>query len=71
MARGREADAVVAGVGGGEGEFAGRGAAGIDDAVGIVEGFVDSDGDGEGRVGFVEGGLGGVLEGCVVAFCEK
>ena len=40
-----EAEAVVAGVGGGEGEFAGAGAALRDDAVVVVEGFVDGDED--------------------------
>ena len=38
---GGEAEAVVARVGGGEGEFAGAGAALGDDAVVVVEGFVD------------------------------
>jgi hypothetical protein len=42
---GREAEAVVAGVGGGEDEFAaGLGALG-DDAVVVVEGFVDGNED--------------------------
>ena len=59
---------MVAGVGGGEGEFAGRSTAGVDDAVVIVECFIDGDGDGEGRVVFVKGRLGGVLEGCIMAF---
>ena len=36
-----EAEAVVAGVGGGEGEFAGGGGALGDDTVVVVEGFVD------------------------------
>lgn len=67
VARGREADAVIAGVGGGEGEFAGRGAARVDHAVVVVEGFVDCHGDGEGWVGFVHGRLGGVLQGGIVA----
>ena len=38
---GREAQAVVAGVGGGEDEFAGGFGALGDDAVVVVEGFVD------------------------------
>ena len=67
MARRREADAVVTRCGGGEGEFARGGALGVDDAVIVFEGFFDGDGDGEGGVGFVERGLGGVLEGGVVA----
>ncbi len=37
----------------------------------VVEGFVDSDGDSEGGIGFVEGGLGGVLEGCVVTYMGR
>ena len=36
---------MFAGVGGGEGEFAGGGAALVDDAVVVVEGFVDGDED--------------------------
>ena len=71
VARGRETDTMVAGVSSGEGEFAGRGAAGVDDALVVVEGFFDGDGDGEGGIGFVKGGLGGVLEGCVMAFCRS
>lgn len=62
---------MVAGVGGGEGEFAGLGALGCDDAVVVVEDFVDGDGDGEVRVRGVGGGLGGVLEGGVVAWRGK
>ena len=46
-AGGLEADAVLAGVGGAEGEFARVGAFGVDNAVVIVEDFVDGDGDGE------------------------
>lgn len=44
---GREADAVLASVGGAEGELAGVGSFGVDDAVVVVEDFVDGDGDGE------------------------
>jgi len=47
MAGGREADTVVAGVGGAEGEFAGVAAFGVDDAVVGVEDFVDGYGYGE------------------------
>lgn len=61
----READAVLAGVGGAEGEFARVGAFGVDDAVVVVEDFVDGDGDGEIGV-CVEGAVLG-LEGAVVA----
>ena len=46
-AGGLEADAVLAGVGGAEGEFARVGAFGVDNAVVVVEDFVDGDGDGE------------------------
>lgn len=55
---GREADAVVAGVGGAEGEFAGVGAFGVDDAVVVVEDFVDGYEDAEVGVGGEGGGLG-------------
>ena len=41
---------MLAGVGGAEGEFAGVGAFGVDDAVVIVKDFVNGDGDGEIRV---------------------
>lgn len=47
----REAQAVVAGVGGREDEFAGGGGALRDDAVVVVEGFVDGDEDALGWVG--------------------
>ena len=46
-AGGLEADAVLAGIGGAEGKFARVGAFGVDDAVVVVEDFVDGDGDGE------------------------
>ena len=64
-ASGLEADAVLAGVGGAEGEFARVGAFGVDDAVVVVKDFVDGDGDGEVGV-CVEGPVLG-LEGAVVA----
>ena len=64
-AGGLEADAVLAGVGGAEGEFARVGAFGVDDAVVVVEDFVDGDGDGEVGVR-VEGTVLG-FEGAVVA----
>jgi len=67
VAGGREADAVVAGVCGAEGEFSGMGASGIHDAVVVVEDFVDSDGYGHLRVLDVVVGLGVVLESGVVA----
>lgn len=58
---------MVAAVGGAEGEFAGGATFGGDDAVVIIEGFVDGDDDGE-VVGNGEGGCGGiVLFGFVVA----
>jgi len=62
-----EADLVVAGVGGAEGEAAGAGAALRNDAVVVVEGLVDGDGDAE--VGVRAEGVGGgvVLVGFVVA----
>ena len=62
----READTVLACVGGAEGKFPRVGAFGVDDAVVVVEDFVDGDGDGEVRVcgeGIVLG-----LEGAVVAY---
>lgn len=62
----READTVLAGVGGAEGEFARVRAFGVDDAVVVVEDFVDGDGDGEIGV-LVEGAVLG-LEGAVVAW---
>ena len=65
---GREADAVVAGVGGAEGEFAGVGAFGVDDAVVVVEDFVDGYEDAEVRVGGEGIGLGVGVEGRVVAW---
>lgn len=65
--RWREAYAVVATVGGAEGEFAGGAPFGRDDTVVVVEGFVDGDDDGEVIVDG-EGGAGGiVLFGFVVA----
>lgn len=67
---GREADAVVAGVGGAEGEFAGMRAFGVDDAVVVVEDFVDGYEDAEVRVGCEGVGLGMGLEGGVVAWEE-
>ena len=65
---GREADAVVAGVGGAEGEFAGVRAFGVDDAVVVVEDFVDGYEDAEVGVGGEGIGLGVGLEGGVVAW---
>lgn len=59
-AEGGETDAVVACVGGCEGEFAGLRAFKIDDAMVGVKDFVDCDGNGKGGVGGVGGGLGGV-----------
>ena len=67
---GREADAVVAGVGGAEGEFAGVGTFGVDDAVVVVEDFVDGYEDAEVGVGGEGVGLGMGLEGGVVAWEE-
>ena len=67
---GREADAVVAGVGGAEGEFAGVRAFGVDDAVVVVEDFVDGYEDAEVGVGGEGIGLGMGLEGGVVAWEE-
>ena len=64
-AGGLEADAVLAGVGGAEGEFARVGAFGVDDAVVVVEDFVDGDGDGEVGVCVESTVLG--FEGAVVA----
>ena len=49
---------MVAGVGGAEGEFAGVGAFGVDDAVVVVEDFVDGYEDAEVGVGGEGGGLG-------------
>ncbi len=58
---------MVAAVGGAEGEFTGGAPFGGDDAVVVVEGFVDSDDNGE-VVGDGEGGGSGVmLFGFVVA----
>lgn len=68
MPGGREADAMVAGVGGAKGEFSGLGAFGVDDAVVVVEDFVDGDGYGHLRVCDVGVGLGVVLEGGVVTW---
>ena len=64
-AGGLEADAVLAGVGGAEGELARVGAFGVDDAVVVVEDFVDGDGDGEVGVGVESTVLG--FEGTIVA----
>ena len=63
---GREADTVLAGVGGAEGKFPCMGAFGVDDAVVVVEDFVDCDGDGE--VGVCGEGVVLGLEGAVVAY---
>lgn len=62
---GREADAVLTGVGGAEGEFPSVGAFGVDDAVVVVEDFVDGYGDGE--VGVCGKDVILRLEGTVVA----
>jgi len=67
VAGGCEADAVVAGVCGAEGEFPGMGTSGVHDAVVVVEDFVDRDGYGHLRILDVVVGLGVVLEGAVVA----
>ncbi len=64
---GREADAVVAGVGGAERKLAGVGPFGVDNAVVVVEDFVDGYEDAEVGVGGVGTGLGMGLEGGVVA----
>ena len=64
-ARGREADAVLARVGGAEGEFARVGALGVDDAVVVVEDFVYGHGNGE--VGVRGEGVVLGFEGAVVA----
>ena len=61
---------MVAGVGGAEGEFAGVRAFGVDDAVVVVEDFVDSYEDAEVGVGGEGIGLGMGLEGGVVAWEE-
>ena len=66
-AGGQEADAVLARVGGAEGEFARVGAFGVDDAVVVVEDFVYGDGDAEVGVRG-EGGVVLGFEGAVVAF---
>jgi len=58
---------VVAGVGGAEGEAAGAGAALRNDAVVVVEGLVDGDGDAEVWVRAKGVGGGVVLVGFVVA----
>lgn len=63
-AAGREADAVLAGVSGTEGEFACVGALGVDDTVVVVEDFIDGYGDGEVWVRSKDVVL--VLEGAVV-----
>ena len=65
-AGGREADAVLARVGSTECEFPRVGPLGVDDAVVVVEDFVDGDGDGEVRVRGEGAVLG--LEGAVVAY---
>lgn len=65
-AGGREADAVLARVGGAECEFPRVGPFGVDDAVVVIEDFVDGDGDGEVRVRGEGAVLG--LEGAVVAY---
>ena len=44
---GREADAVLAGIAGAESKLAGVRASGVDDAVVVVEDFIDGHGDGE------------------------
>ena len=67
---GSEADAVVARIGGGEGELARRAAAGVDDSVVVVKGFFDRDGDGQVWVRFVVVRLDGVLE-CGVVTCRN
>ena len=67
MARGREADAVVARFGGAEGELAGVRAFGVHDTMIVVEDLVDGYGYGEVRVGSVCVCLGGVLDSGVVA----
>ncbi len=62
---GREADAVLTGVGGAESEFAGVRAFGVYDAVVVVEDFVDGYGDGEVGIGCKDVILG--FEGAVMA----
>lgn len=62
---GREADAVLTGVGGAESKLAGVGAFGVHDAVVIVEDFIDGYGDGEVGVRGKDAVLG--FEGAVVA----
>ena len=57
---------MLTGVGGTEGELARVGAFGVDDAVVVIEDFVDGDGDGKVRV-CVEGAVLG-FEGAVVAW---
>ena len=59
---------MLAGVGGTEGEFAGVGALGVDDAVVVVEDFIDGYGDGEVWVRGKDVVL--VLEGAVVT-CDR
>ena len=44
---GREADAVLTGIGGAKRKLARVGTFGVDDTVVVVEDFVDGDGDGE------------------------
>ena len=61
---------MVASVGGTEGKFTGVRAFGVDDAVVVVEDFVDGYRYGEVGVCGVGGGLGVLLEGGVVALGE-
>lgn len=61
---------MVAGVGGAEGELASVGAFGVDNAVVVVEDFVDGYEDAKVGVGGVGSGLGMGLEGGVVAWEE-
>ena len=66
VAGGRETNTVVTGISGRESEFARGRAAGVDNSMVVVKGFVDGHGNGEGRVIFIEGGLSGVLKSCVM-----
>jgi len=59
---------VVAGIGSREGEFTGVRAFGVDDAVVVVEDFVDCYGDGEVGVGCEGVCVGNGLDGGVMAW---
>lgn len=66
--RGREANPVFARVCGTEGEAAFGCATGVDNAMVVVEDFVDSDGHAEGGGGLEGGKIGVVLFGFVISW---